>query len=72
MNSEYLKAMDFDKYYALAEPKLKEALGDTDLDLKKIAALLQKRLETLNDIPGLVEFFKTLPEYGTELYTLRK
>ena len=48
MNSEYLKAMDFEKYYALAEPKLKEALGDTDLDLKKIAALLQKRLETLN------------------------
>ena len=72
VNSEYLKAMDFEKYYALAEPKLKEALGDTDLDLKKIAALLQKRLETLNDIPGLVEFFKTLPEYGTELYTHKK
>lgn len=72
MNSEYLKAMDFDKYYALAEPKLKEALDGTDLDLKKIAALLQKRLETLNDIPGLVEFFKTLPEYGTELYTHKK
>ena len=72
MNSEYLKAMDFDKFYALAEPKLKEALDGTDLDLKKIAALLQKRLETLNDIPGLVEFFKTLPEYGTELYTHKK
>lgn len=72
MNSEYLKAMDFDKFYALAEPKLKEALEGTDLDLKKIAALLQKRLETLNDIPGLVEFFKTLPEYGTELYTHKK
>lgn len=72
MNSEYLKAMDFEKFYALAEPKLKEALDGTDLDLKKIAALLQKRLETLNDIPGLVEFFKTLPEYGTELYTHKK
>lgn len=72
MNSEYLKAMDFDKFYALAEPKLKEALDGTGLDLKKIAALLQKRLETLNDIPSLVEFFKTLPEYGTELYTHKK
>lgn len=72
MNSEYLKAMDFDKFYALAEPKLKEALGDTALDLKKIAALLQKRLETLNDIPHLVDFFKTLPAYGTELYTHKK
>lgn len=72
MNSEYLKAMDFDKFYALAEPKLKEALAGTDLDLKKIAALLQKRLETLNDIPSLVDFFKTLPAYGTELYTHKK
>lgn len=72
MNSEYLKAMDFDKYYALAEPKLKEALADTNLDLKKIAALLQKRLETLNDIPAMVQFFKALPEYSTELYTHKK
>lgn len=72
MNGEYLKAMDFDKFFALAEPKLKEALAGTDLDLKKIAELLQKRLETLNDIPGLVAFFKELPDYGTELYTHKK
>lgn len=72
MNSEYLKAMDFEKYYQLAEPKLKEALGDTNLDLKKIAELLQKRLETLNDIPTMVQFFKELPVYSTELYTHKK
>ena len=72
MNGEYMKAMDFEKFYGLAEPKLKEALGETQLDLKKIAALLQKRLETLNDIPVLVAFFKELPEYGTELYTHKK
>lgn len=72
MNGEYLKAMDFDRFYALAEPKLKAALADTNLDLKKIAALLQKRLETLNDIPALVTFFKELPTYDTELYTHKK
>ncbi|WP_352399951.1 glutamate--tRNA ligase [Anaerotignum sp.] len=72
MNGEYMKAMEFEKFFALAEPKLKEALGETQLDLRKIAALLQKRLETLNDIPALVEFFKVLPEYGTELYTHKK
>lgn len=72
MNSEYMKAMDFEKFFALAEPKLKDALGETKLDLRKIAALLQKRLETLNDIPALVNFFKELPEYGTELYTHKK
>ena len=72
MNGEYLKAMEFEQFYALAEPKLKEALGDAPLDGRKIAALLQKRLETLNDIPGLVAFFKELPAYGTELYTHKK
>ena len=72
MNGEYMKNMDFEKFYALAEPKLTEALDGTGLDLKKIAELLQKRLETLNDIPGLVAFFKELPEYGTELYTHKK
>ena len=36
MNSEYLKAMDFDKYFELARPKLEEALAGTDLDLKKL------------------------------------
>lgn len=72
MNGEYLKAMDFEKFYALAEPKLTEALGGTALDLRKIAALLQKRLETLNDIPQMVGFFKELPQYDTALYTHKK
>ena len=72
MNGEYLKAMDFDKFYALAEPKLKEVMPNSNLDLKKIAALLQKRLETLNDIPKLVDFFQTLPEYDIALYTHKK
>lgn len=72
MNGEYMKAMDFEKFFALAEPKLKEALAETQLDFRKIAVLLQKRLETLNDIPHLVSFFKELPQYGTELYTHKK
>lgn len=72
MNSEYIKNMEFDSYYALTEPILKKAVKNTFLDLKKIAALLQKRLETLNDIARLVDFFDTLPEYGTELYVHKK
>ena len=40
--------------------------------MKKIAVLLQKRLETLNDIPRLVDFFDTLPEYSTDLYIHKK
>ena len=40
--------------------------------MKKIAVLLQKRLETLNDIPRLVDFFDALPEYSTDLYVHKK
>ena len=67
-----IKNMDFEKYFALAEPKLKEGIKNENIDLKKVAALLQKRLETLNDIPGLVDFFDELPEYSTELYIHKK
>lgn len=72
MNSEYIKAMDFEKYFVLVQPKLDEALKNKSLDFRKIAALLQKRLETLNDVAGLVDFFDELPEYETELYVHKK
>ena len=72
MNGEYIKAMEFEKYFSLVEPKLKEAVKNKSLDLRKIAALLQKRLETLNDVSALVDFFDELPEYTTELYVHKK
>lgn len=72
MNSEYIKNMDFEKFYQLAEPKLKESIKNSKLDLKKIAALLQKRLETFNDISALVDFFDTLSDYSIELYIHKK
>ncbi len=72
MNGEYIKAMEADTFYSTIESRLKDAVKNTALDLKKIAALLQKRLETLNDIARLVDFFDTLPEYSTELYIHKK
>jgi len=72
LNGEYIKNMDAENFYMLAENRLKNAIKSTTLDLKKIAVLLQKRLETLNDIPRLVDFFDTLPEYSTDLYIHKK
>jgi len=71
MNGEYLKAMDFDKFYELAEPYLKEALKE-GLDLKKIAAMVKTRIEVFPDIAELVDFFNELPEYSTEMYAHKK
>ncbi|MGL4789839.1 MAG: glutamate--tRNA ligase [Anaerotignaceae bacterium] len=72
MNGEYIKNMEFEKYFALVEPELKATIKNHALDLAKIAKLLQKRLETLKDVPSLVDFFDVLPEYSTELYIHKK
>lgn len=71
MNGEYIKAMDFDRFYDMAEPYLKEALGD-GFDLKKIATMVKTRIEIFPDIAELVDFFKELPEYDTAMYTHKK
>ena len=42
------------------------------IDLKFVGELLKTRLETLNDIPELVDFIDALPEYSTELYIHKK
>ena len=42
------------------------------IDLKFVGELLKTRLETLNDIPSLIDFIDELPEYSTELYIHKK
>jgi glutamyl-tRNA synthetase len=71
MNGEYMKAMDFDTFYEMAEPYLKEVITK-DLDLKKIAAMVKTRIEIFPDIRDQVDFFEQLPEYDTAMYTHKK
>ncbi len=71
MNGEYLKAMDFDRFYAMAEPYLKEVITK-DYDLKKIAAMVKTRIEIFPDIKEHIDFFEELPEYDVEMYTHKK
>ncbi len=71
MNGEYLKNMDFEKFYELALPYIKEVIKK-ELDYRKIAALVKTRIETLADIKDIVDFFEELPEYEIEMYTHKK
>ena len=71
MNGEYIKAMDFDKFYERALPYMKEVLKG-DFNFKKIAGMVQTRIETFPDIPALIDFFEELPEYDTAMYTHKK
>ena len=71
MNGEYIKAMDFDKFYQMAEPYIKKVIKK-DLDLKKIAAMVKTRIEVFPDIEGHIDFFEELPEYDAEMYVHKK
>lgn len=71
MNGEYLKAMDFERFYGMAEPYLKEALPE-NLNLRKIAEMVKTRIEVFPDIEGQVDFFRELPEYDPEMYVHKK
>ena len=71
MSGEYMKKMDFDKFYELAEPYLKQVIKKP-LDLKKIAAMVKTRIEVFPDILPQIDFFEELPEYDPELYVHKK
>ncbi len=71
MNGEYIKAMDFERFYELAEPYLKKVITK-NLDLRKIAAMVKTRIEVFPDIEGHIDFFEKLPEYDAAMYTHKK
>ena len=71
MNGEYMKAMDFDKFYDMALPYIQKTIT-RDIDLKKIAAMVKTRIEVFPDIPELIDFFEQVPEYDVSMYTHKK
>ena len=71
MNGEYIKKMDFDAFYEKALPYIKEVITK-DYDLKKMAKMVQTRIEIFPDIREHIDFFEELPEYDTSMYTHKK
>lgn len=72
VNGEYLKAMDFDKFYAMAEPFLKKAVKEPVCGFEALARLTQGRVANLGEIPEILDFVDNLPEYSTELFVHKK
>ncbi len=71
MNGEYMKAMDFEKFYERAESYIRQVIKK-DLDLRKIAAMVKTRIEIFPDIADHIDFFEELPEYDVSMYTHKK
>lgn len=71
LNGEYMKAMDFDKFYDMALPYIKEVIHK-DLDFMKIAAMVKTRIEVFTDIREHIDFFEAVPEYDVSMYCHKK
>lgn len=71
LNGEYLKGMDFETFYEMAEPYIREVLH-RDMDVKKVAELVKTRIEIFPDIKEQIDFLEELPEYDTAMYTHKK
>ena len=71
MNGEYLKAMDFDRFYEMAEPYIR-AVVTKDYDLRKIATMVKTRIEVFPDIASHIDFFEEMPAYDISMYAHKK
>ena len=71
MNGEYIKAMEFDRFFEMAKPYLTKVISK-DLPLEKIAAMVKTRIEVFPDIEPMIDFFEALPDYSTDLYFNKK
>lgn len=71
MNGEYIKAMDSERFYEMAEPLIKSVITRT-VDLKKVAEMIKTRIEVFNDIPEHIDFFEVVPEYDCAMYAHKK
>ena len=71
MNGEYIKAMDFNRFYDTALPYIREVITK-DLDFGKIAAMVKTRIEIFPDIKDHIDFFEQVPEYDVSMYTHKK
>ena len=71
MNGEYIKAMDFDEFYKIAEPYIDKTIT-RPIDKIKIANMVKTRIEVFPDIPGHIDFFDAVPEYDISMYKHKK
>ena len=71
MNGEYLKKMDFDKFYEMALPHMKEVVS-RDVNFEKLASMIKTRIEIWADIKDQIDFIEQVPDYDINMYVHKK
>ncbi len=71
-NAEYIRRLSPEKYLELATPWFDHALKGKGINYARLAELTQTRTEVFNQLPDMVSFLGSLPDYDPELYTHKK
>lgn len=71
-NGEYIRGKSLEEFTQIASPYLQKTLGNAKISFEKVAAILQKRVTQLTQIPEMVDFLGALPEYDVSLFVNKK
>ncbi|QNM09155.1 glutamate--tRNA ligase [Lachnospiraceae bacterium OF09-33XD] len=71
MNSEYMKAMDDEKFYEMALPYIQKVITK-DYDLRRIAGMVKTRISVFPEIGEMIDFFEEVPDYDVQMYVHKK
>ena len=71
-NTEHIKAMSEEDFLSHAMPYYKEVFGTQDKPWQILDAILRARITKFNEIPGLLGFFKELPDYPADFFVNKK
>ena len=71
-NAEYIKAMGEEEFTSHAMPYYKEVFGEEQKPWSVLYSILPARITKFQEIPGLLHFFKELPEYSVDFFVNKK
>lgn len=71
-NGEYIRNKSLEEFTQIAKPYLEKVLSSESFDFSKIASILHQRVTKLTQIPEMVSFFASLPEYDKDLFINKK
>lgn len=72
MNGEYLRAMPQEEFVRHAMPYFRRVFPQGERPWEVLAAILQPRVTRLTEIPDMLSFFRSLPDYSAEAFVNKK
>ena len=67
MNSVYIRQLSVEQFKEYAQPYLDQVLQGSAIAEDKVIELLQSRVEVFSEIPQMIEFLVSLPDYQVEM-----